>query len=160
VKDDFLSVLSHELRTPLTPILLWARTLQRDPQQPEILLRALRTIERSARAQAELVDELLDVSRIISGKLRLEVRPVEMAELIEAAADAVRPVAEARGITLETTVDPAAGAVDGDPQRLQQVVGNLLGNAVKFTPAGGRIALGLEAREAQVVITVHDSGMG
>jgi CheY-like chemotaxis protein len=159
-KDEFLSVLSHELRTPLTPILAWARMLQRTPLPPDVTTRGLQAIERGARSQAQLVDDLLDVSRIISGKLRLEVRPVELTGVIEPAAESVRPAAEAKGIVLETDLDPQAGLVAGDPERLQQVVWNLLSNAVKFTPEGGRVRVTLTRDEGQVVVSVRDDGKG
>jgi signal transduction histidine kinase/ActR/RegA family two-component response regulator len=159
-KDEFLSVLSHELRTPLTPILAWARMLQRTPLPPDVTTRGLQAIERGARSQAQLVDDLLDVSRIISGKLRLEVRPVELTSVIESAAESVRPAAEAKGIALEADLDAHAGPVAGDPERLQQVVWNLLSNAVKFTPEGGHVGITLTRDGGQVVVTVRDDGKG
>ncbi|HEX8723617.1 MAG TPA: PAS domain S-box protein [Pyrinomonadaceae bacterium] len=160
LKDDFLATLSHELRTPLTSILGWSRMLQTNRFDEAVTARALQTIERNAQAQAQLVDDLLDVSRIITGKLRLDVRPVDLSGVITAAADSVRPAAEAKEIELRTLLDPAAGAVSGDPERLQQVVWNLLSNAVKFTPKGGRVEVRLERADSQVEITVADTGRG
>ena len=159
-KDEFLSVLSHELRTPLTPILAWARMLQREALAPEVTTRGLQAIERGARSQAQLVDDLLDVSRIISGKLRLEVRPVQLVGVIEAAAESVRVAAEAKGITLELDLDARAGLVAGDPERLQQVVWNLLSNAVKFTPEGGHVRTTLARSDGHLVVSVRDDGKG
>ena len=159
-KDEFLSVVSHELRTPLTPILAWSRMLRRGGVPPKGVAGAIEAIERNARSQARLVEDLLDVSRIISGKLRLDPRPVELAEVIEAAVESVRPAADARGIVLEVFGDPAAGLVLGDPVRLQQVVWNLLTNAIKFSFPGGRIELRLAGAGSQVAMTVADTGQG
>jgi CheY-like chemotaxis protein len=124
------------------------------------LRRAVETIERNAYAQARLIEDLLDVSAIVSGKMNLEIRPTELDAVIEAALEAVRPAAEAKGIRLEVELDPRAGPVPGDPARLQQVVWNLLLNAVKFTPSGGRVRVGLERRGAGVRLTVSDNGIG
>jgi PAS domain S-box-containing protein len=161
-KDEFLSLLSHELRTPLTPILAYTQILSRRTPDPETLARGLETIDRSARVQARLVGDLLDVSRIISGKLQLEREEVDLTFTIEAALTAVRPNAEAKSITITAEIDAAKGApvVNGDPDRLQQVVWNLLSNAVKFTPEGGRVALRLTADRGEVVIRVTDTGHG
>src|SRR5438552_2577264 len=159
-KDEFLSVLSHELRTPLTPILAWTRMLRRGGVPPNGVGRALEAIERNTKSQARLVEDLLDISRIISGKLHLDRRPVELAEVIEAAVEAVRPTADARQIVLQVFTDPRAGLVLGDPQRLQQVVWNLLTNAIKFSSAGGRVELGLVAAGSHVEMTVGDAGQG
>ena len=159
-KDEFLSVLSHELRTPLTPILAWTRQLRRGKVAPGGVPRALEAIERNVKSQARLVEDLLDVSRIVSGKLHLDQRPVELPDVIQAAVDSVGPAAAAKQLALELLVDPGAGLVHGDPLRLQQVVWNLLSNAVKFTPAGGRIELGLASAGSHVELTVTDSGQG
>ncbi|HLM55495.1 MAG TPA: ATP-binding protein, partial [Pyrinomonadaceae bacterium] len=160
MKDEFLATLSHELRTPLTSILGWSRMLQTSRFDEEATARALQTIERNAQAQTQLVDDLLDVSRIITGKLRLDVRSVDLSAVITAATDSVRPAAGAKGISLQTLLDPAAGPISGDPERLQQVVWNLLSNAVKFTPKGGRVQVRLERADSQVEITVADTGRG
>jgi signal transduction histidine kinase/CheY-like chemotaxis protein len=136
-KDAFLAVLSHELRTPLQPILGWVQVARGSNLERDVVLQALDTIERNARSQAQLIDDLLDVSAIITGKLRLAVRAVALAPVVEAAIDVVRPAAQAKGIAISSVLDPAAGPVSGDPDRLQQVVWNLLSNAVKFTPKGG-----------------------
>src|SRR5262245_31940967 len=138
-KDAFLATLSHELRSPLSPILAWARLLRQGMLDAEKTERALETIERSARSQAQLIDDLLDISRIVSGKLRLQVRPVDLTEVIEAAIEVVRPAAEAKNIRLQPALDTETGPIAGDPERLQQVVWNLLSNAIKFTPKGGRV---------------------
>ncbi len=161
MKDEFLATVSHELRTPLNAILGWAQVLQSlAPEGPEKLRHGLATIERNAKLQAQLIDDLLDVSRIIAGKLRLEMRPVELVAVIEAAVEAVRPAADAKRIRLLRHLDPATGAVAGDPGRLQQVVWNLLTNAVKFTPAGGQVEVWLTRTAAGAEIRVRDSGAG
>src|SRR5581483_5340115 len=143
-KDAFLAMVSHELRSPLSPILAWARMLSRGLLDEEKTRRAIETIERNARAQAQLIDDLLDVSRIVTGKLRLEVRPVDVVAVVDAAIDVVRPAADAKGIQLERVLDSEVGPVAGDAARLQQVVWNLLSNAVKFTPRGGHVQIVLE----------------
>jgi PAS domain S-box-containing protein len=159
VKDEFLSTLSHELRTPLNAILGWSHMLLAGALDGEQQQHALRTIARNAEAQARLVDDVLDVSRIISGKLRLDLRPVDLETVIRAALETVRPAAEAKGIEVRTsfTYRPL---VLGDADRLQQVAWNLLSNAVKFTPRHGRVEVGVEARESHIDITVADTGMG
>ncbi|MBF2047903.1 MAG: response regulator [Elainella sp. C42_A2020_010] len=160
-KDEFLSVLSHELRTPLNAILGWAQMLRSKPQlDAAIVQRALETIERNARGQANLINDLLDISRIITGKLRLNVCPVELITVIEAAIDTVRPAADAKEIQIRPILDPEAGPVSGDADRLQQVVWNLLSNAVKFTPKGGWVQVRLERVNSHVEIVVSDSGLG
>jgi signal transduction histidine kinase/ActR/RegA family two-component response regulator len=159
-KDEFLATLSHELRTPLTAILGWARLLVSRPTDTAAMPRGLEVIERNARAQAQLVDDLLDVSRIITGKLRLDVRPVELPLLVEGALDAVRTAADARGIRLDVSLDTDAGPVAGDEARLRQILWNLLSNAVKFTPRGGRVALSVTRAGSDVAIAVTDSGKG
>jgi signal transduction histidine kinase len=159
-KDEFLAVLSHELRSPLTPILSWSSLLREGHLDPATSTHALETIERSARLQARIVEDILDVSRAITGKLRLNVRPITLDPVIQAAIDAVRPAAEAKDIALEARVEPDGGVVSGDPQRLQQVVWNLLSNAIKFTPRGGRVAVHLAHTEDHVQVTVVDDGAG
>jgi PAS domain S-box-containing protein len=160
MKDDFLATLSHELRTPLTAMLGWARLLRSGDLDQETSARAVETIESNAHLQAQLIEDLLDVSRIMMGKLRLGVRPVDLALVIEASLDAVRPAAKAKSIRLLRTLDPATGFVSGDPDRLQQVVWNLLSNAVKFTPANGQVEVILEKLDSFAQITVRDTGKG
>ncbi|MEH2451020.1 hybrid sensor histidine kinase/response regulator [Nostoc sp.] len=159
IKDEFLAVLSHELRSPLNPILGWAKLLQSRKFDETALQKALETIERNAKLQAELIDDLLDVSRILQGKLNLKMIPVNLASTIEAAMETVRLAAEAKTIQIETMLDPQ-GKVLGDSARLQQVFWNLLSNAVKFTPIGGKVNVQLECIDAQVQITVSDTGKG
>jgi len=161
LKDEFLATMSHELRTPLNAILGWASILRRGTGDPDGLERGLATIERNAQAQARLIEDILDVSRIISGKLRLDLQRVDLISIASAAADVVRPAAEARRIRL--SLDYAAEAtVDlvGDADRLQQVIWNLLSNAVKFTPADGAVSLRIERRGSAVRLTVSDTGSG
>jgi signal transduction histidine kinase/CheY-like chemotaxis protein len=160
LKDEFLSTISHELRTPLTAINGWASMLRAgrlDAAQSE---RALETIVRSARSQNQLIDDLLDISRIITGRMRLAVAPLKLGPVIEAAVETVRPAAEAKGIRLSALLDPAAKEVSGDAERLQQVVWNLLSNAVKFAPNGGRVEVKLERADSRVEIVVTDNGQG
>jgi len=160
LKDEFLSTVSHELRTPLTAILGWSNMLLGGGLADEARERALEVIHRNAQAQNQLISDLLDVSRIISGKLRLDLRTVNPSSVIEAAVDATRPAAEAKGVRIETALDGHAGPINADPDRLQQVVWNLLTNAIKFTPGGGRVLVKLEAVGARVEITVQDTGAG
>jgi PAS domain S-box-containing protein len=159
-KDEFLAMLSHELRTPLNAVYGWARMLRTRALDPSASIRALEVIERNARAQTQLIDDLLDISRIVTGKMRLAVRPVSIGAVIDAAADAVRPAADARGLVLAVLVDPTIGIVMGDPDRLQQVVWNLLSNAVKFTPRGGRVDVNAGSSGTTVDIVVRDTGVG
>src|SRR5262249_36103168 len=160
LKDEFLATVSHELRSPLNSILGWSKMLSVKRLSEEESARALEVIYKSARAQNQLISELLDVSRIITGKLRLEVSMVDLITIIEAAIDIVRPAAEAKKIGIISSLDPAAGPVSGDADRLQQIVWNLLSNAVKFTPAGGEVAIRLERDNESVTITVSDNGDG
>jgi PAS domain S-box-containing protein len=160
MKDEFLATLSHELRTPLNAIQGWATLLRQRDVKRQDLDRGLETIERNVRAQAQIVNDLLDMSRIISGKIHLEVQPLRLDEVIGNAIDAVRPSAEAKRIRILPLLDSAIGAVRGDPNRLQQVLWNLLSNAVKFTPAGGRVQVVLERVNSHVEITVEDTGIG
>jgi PAS domain S-box-containing protein len=159
-KDEFLATVSHELRTPLTAVLGWARILRSGGVDDATVRRALETIERNAHSQAQLVEDLLDVSRIITGKLRLDVRAVELVSVIELAIEAIRPAAEAKALRLQVVLDPLAGLISGDPDRLQQVFWNLLANAVKFTPRDGHVQVRLERVDSHVEITVSDSGLG
>jgi signal transduction histidine kinase len=160
LKDEFLATLSHELRTPLGAILGWAQVLRRRVVSQHELHEALDIIERNARVQTQLIEDLLDMSRITSGKVRLDAQPVAPASFIEAAIETVRPAAEAKGIRLEKILDPLAGPVSGDPHRLQQVVWNLLSNAIKFTPKEGKVQVVLERVNSHVEISVADSGIG
>jgi PAS domain S-box-containing protein len=160
LKDEFLATVSHELRTPLTAILGWAHLMRGGRLEGESAARALETIERNARAQAQLIDDLLDVSRIVTGKLRLDVVPVSPHSFIDPAVEAVRPAAEAKGVRLQKLIDSGVETVMGDPARLQQVVWNLLTNAVKFTPRGGRVQLSLWRVNSRVELAVSDTGAG
>lgn len=160
LKDEFLATISHELRNPLNAIMGWAHMLQRGKLTTPNIERAVETIYRNAKSQAQLVADLLDVSRIISGKLRLDVRPVDLISIVNAAIDSIRPAADAKGIRLETMLDPAAAPISGDADRLQQIVWNLLSNAVKFTPKGGEIQVKLQRVDSHVEIVVSDSGVG
>lgn len=159
-KDQFLAILSHELRTPLTPIVGWVRLLRSEKLDQTTTARALETIERNARTQARLVEDLLDVSRIITGKLRLELRPIELAPIIEVAIDAVQSAAEAKSIRIDKIFDRSVGPILGDANRIQQILWNLLSNATKFTPRNGCIEVRLERAGSQVEIKVKDTGMG
>jgi NO-binding membrane sensor protein with MHYT domain/CheY-like chemotaxis protein len=160
LKDEFLATLSHELRTPLNAILGWASMLQRGGKDDETVKRGLETIERNARAQGQLIDDLLDMSRIISGNLRLEVQLLEPDKVVEAALGTVHPAAVAKRIDLRVDVARGVGTVLGDPNRLQQVMWNLLSNAVKFTPNGGMVQVMLGRDGQDVLIRVADSGIG
>ena len=160
MKDEFLATLSHELRTPLSAIVAWAHILRRGPKNHEDLLKGLDTIDRSARIQAQLIEDLLDMSRITSGKMRLDVQPLQPISVVEAAIETLQHAADAKGVTIAKLLDPAAAPVSGDPGRLQQVVWNLLSNAVKFTPKGGKIQILLQRVNSHVELTVADTGVG
>jgi len=160
LKDEFLATISHELRNPLNAILGWAHMMRLGKLNEANMERAVETIYRNAKSQAQLVADLLDVSRIISGKLRLDVRTVDLISIVTAAIDSIRPAADAKSIRLQTMLDPAAGPISGDADRLQQIVWNLLTNAVKFTPKGGRIQVKLQRVDSHVEIVVSDSGVG
>jgi PAS domain S-box-containing protein len=160
MKDEFLATLSHELRTPLNAVLGWSEVLLKTTQSPEDLARGLETIARNARAQAQLIDDLLDMSRIVAGKVRLDVQRADLASVVESAVDSVKLSADAKEIRLRTIVDPSAGPVFGDPNRLQQIVWNLLSNAVKFTPKRGKIDVLVTRVNSHVEVTVSDSGTG
>jgi len=159
-KDEFIATVSHELRTPLNTIRLWARMLGTDNLAPGDRAEGIQMVERAAIAQQQLVDDLLDVSRIASGKLRLAVRETRLADAIEGAIAAVRPVSQARGVRLSTQVSADIGVVRADPDRIQQIVWNLLSNAIKFTPANGLVEVGARRHGDIVEITVSDSGIG
>lgn len=160
LKDEFLATLSHELRTPLNGILGWSQMLRQGNLNETASARALETIERNAKAQVQLINDLLDISRIIQGKLRLDVRPVDLVPVIEAAIESVRLAADAKSVRLQSILDPAASPVSGDPDRLQQVLWNLLSNAIKFTPKRGRVQIRLERINSHVEIIISDTGKG
>jgi signal transduction histidine kinase/ActR/RegA family two-component response regulator len=160
VKDEFLMTVSHELRTPLTAIYGWSRLLATGQLRDEHKARALATIERNARAQTRLIDDLLDVSRVITGKVRLDIRQVNLVDVVRGAVEAMRPALVAKGIRLETAIDPGEGLIAGDSERLQQVVWNLLSNATKFTAEGGRVQLRLERSGSHIELAVSDTGVG
>lgn len=159
-KDEFLSILSHELRTPLNAILGWSTMLRQKNLSEDKVARALETIERNAKSQAQLIEDILDVSRIITGKLRLRVRPVNLVPVIESAIESVHLAAEAKSIRLQSVLDSEAGPLLGDADRLQQVVWNLLSNALKFTPKDGRVQIRLQRVNSHVELTVSDTGAG
>lgn len=160
LKDEFLATVSHELRTPLNSILGWAQLMRSGKLDEEGSTRALATIERNTKALAQIIDDLLDVSRIISGKLRLDVSPIDLEPVVAAALDTIRPASDAKNIQLQVSLDPSVGTISGDPNRLQQVVWNLLTNAIKFTPRGGHVEVRLETVESSARITVTDNGEG
>jgi PAS domain S-box-containing protein len=160
MKDEFLATLSHELRTPLSAILGWAQVLRRGSRDQADLQRGLTTIERNARAQAQLIEDLLDMSRITSGKVMLDMQTLAPSAFVDAAVETVRPAADAKNIRIEKHYAPSPGLVAGDPARLQQVIWNLLSNAIKFTPRDGLVELGLAHREGHVEITIRDNGIG
>jgi signal transduction histidine kinase len=159
-KDEFLALVSHELRSPLNAVLGWSRVLRsqlgRDPQ----IAKVVETIERNGKAQLQLIEDLLDTARIISGKMKLEFQPVELVAVISAALETVRPAADSKGVVVATDLDPEAGQITGDSNRLQQVIWNLLSNAIKFTPGGGRVRIKLRRGGAGVEIVVSDTGRG
>ena len=160
LKDEFLATVSHELRTPLNSILGWSNLIRNGSLTPEMQTRAFETIERNARSQQQIIEDILDVSRIITGKLRLEIAPLDLAEVIEAAIESVRPSAEAKSIRLETDLRQSKAHVNGDAHRLQQIIWNLLSNAIKFTPKGGVVGVKLQRINSQIQIVVRDSGKG
>ena len=160
VKDEFLATLSHELRTPLTSILGWSRLLRSNQLSKEESERAIQIIERNAEAQSKLIEDLLEVSRIVTGKLRIQFQPVTFPSIVETVVDSLRPVADIKSLQVETSIDPAAGPVLGDPARLQQIVTNLLSNAIKFTPNHGRIEIRLQRIHSHTRLEVRDTGVG
>jgi signal transduction histidine kinase/CheY-like chemotaxis protein len=159
-KDEFLSTLSHELRTPLTAILGWSHLVRTSEFDAAFMARAFETIERNARSQSQLIDDLLDVSRIITGKLSIDLRPVTLSKVIEAALEALRPSFEGKGVKFETVFEPGPSLISGDANRLQQVFWNLFNNAVKFTPEGGRVSILLRKKQGRVEVVVSDTGIG
>jgi PAS domain S-box-containing protein len=160
LKDEFLATLSHELRTPLTSILGWASMIRSGEVEGANAARAIETIERNARSQARLIDDLLDVSRIITGNLRLDLHPLNLAPIVDAALDALRPTADVKGIQLRTRFEPGECLVKGDPNRLRQVIWNLLSNSIKFTQRGGSVNIDLTCVESTARLTVSDTGEG
>jgi PAS domain S-box-containing protein len=160
LKDEFLATLSHELRSPLNAIVAWSHILCEPSLDPATASRAVETIDRNARAQAQLVADILDVSQIITGRFQMSLGPVRLSDVIEAAADAVRPAARAKGIRLELAIDPAAGPVLGDASRLQQVFWNLLSNAIRFAPVEGRVQVRMENAGSCTEVSVTDDGPG
>lgn len=160
IKDQFLATLSHELRTPLTSILGWSQLLNNGELDDATAKRALENVVRNARAQRHLIDDLLDVARITTGKLRLEVHAVKLAELIESVVDGVRPAADARGIRIDAVLDSVVRPISGDPDRLRQIFWNLLTNAIKFTPKGGAVQARLERIASHIEIIITDTGQG
>jgi PAS domain S-box-containing protein len=160
LKDEFLATVSHELRTPLNHMLGWIEMLRSGKLKLDKTQRAYDTIERNARMQGRLIDDLLDVSRIISGNLHIERRQIEIAKVVEAAAESIGPAANDKGVNFKTIIDPEAGMISGDPGRLQQAIWNLLSNAVKFTPKGGHVELRLTRVNSQIEIAVSDDGQG
>ena len=159
-KDRFLAAVSHELRNPLGAILSWASVASAAPAADDTVRRALEAIERNARSQRRLIDDLLDISRIVAGRLSLSRRPVELFGVIQAALETVRHVAEGKGVHVSLELDPRTVVVRGDPDRLQQVVSNLLSNAVKFTPEGGHVTIRLGRLGRYAELRVHDTGCG
>ena len=160
LKDEFLATLSHELRTPLNAVLGYTRMMQSGLLSPQKQEKALETVARNATSLTQIVEDVLDVSRIISGKVRMNIQAVELPEVVREALDTVRPAAEARGVHIETFAEPDATVVSGDPERLQQIMWNLLSNAVKFTGSGGRVEVRLARVDAHVHVTVRDTGIG
>jgi signal transduction histidine kinase/ActR/RegA family two-component response regulator len=160
IKDEFLATLSHELRTPLTSLLGWSSVLREAKRDEKVLNQGLDAIDRNARVQAQLIDDLLDVSRIVSGKLNLDVRPLDISSVTRAAMNVVRPAADAKGITLDYWAEPGLGAISADSARLQQIIWNLLSNAVKFTPPGGKITVRVQQDGSNARLTVQDTGQG
>ena len=160
IKDEFLATLSHELRTPLTSLLGWSSVLREAKREEKILNQGLEAIDRNARVQAQLIDDLLDVSRIVSGKLNLDVRPLDISSVTRAAINVVRPAVDAKSIRLDYWAQPGLGAISADSGRLQQIIWNLLSNAVKFTPHGGKISVWLEQQGSDARVTIKDTGQG
>ncbi len=160
LKDEFLATLSHELRTPLTSILGWASMIRNGEVEGSNAARAIETIERNARSQARLIDDLLDVSRIITGNLRLDLHPLDLGPIVHAALEGLRPTADVKGIRLQTQFEPEECLVKGDPNRLRQVIWNLLSNAIKFTQRGGSVNIDLKCVESTACLTVSDTGDG
>jgi PAS domain S-box-containing protein len=159
-KDEFLAAVSHELRTPLTPVLGWLRMLRGEKLDAQHVSKAMEKIEQNVRAEIRLVEDLLDASRIITGKLQLDLRPLDLSSVVSASVESMRPAAEARNITLMQKFDPLVGMISGDADRLRQVIWNLLSNAIKFTPPQGTVSLSVENVQSHIEITVSDTGQG
>jgi signal transduction histidine kinase/CheY-like chemotaxis protein len=159
-KDEFVAMISHEIRSPLNAILGWSQMLRQGTLDQTATANALESIERNARAQAQLVSDLLDISRVITGKLRINARPVDITDSLESALESIRPAAEAKQIQIEVEREPYASVITGDSDRLQQVFWNLLSNAVKFTPRGGRVKISVSRIESQLEIAISDTGAG
>ena len=159
MKDEFLATLSHELRNPLSAIVGWAQVLHTQPLPPEVM-RGLEVIERNARAQTRIIDDLLDMSRIAAGMTRLDIRSVDLQKIVDSAVLPIQPAAHAKGIKIDKLANVSIGPTSCDPDRLQQVISNLLTNAVKFTPAGGWVEVRVEQRHPHAEISVRDSGIG
>ncbi len=160
IKDEFLSIVSHELRTPLNSILGWTQLLRTRKLNEPTMTKALETIERNAKQQVSLIDDILDVSRIIRGKIRLQLRPVNLIPIVEGALETVLPTAKSKGINIDFKFDPSIPLVSGDSDRLQQVAGNLLSNAVKFTPSGGEVRVAISQTDSYITLQVQDTGIG
>ena len=160
IKDEFLATLSHELRTPLTSLLGWSSVLREARRDEKVLAQGLEAIDRNAKVQAQLIDDLLDVSRIVSGKLNLDVRPLDIASVARAAINVAQPAADAKNITVDYYAEPGLGAISADSARLQQIIWNLLSNAVKFTPHSGKICVRVEQSDTDARVTVADTGQG
>jgi PAS domain S-box-containing protein len=161
IKDEFLATLSHELRTPLSAILGWTQILRKQGvPKPEDFHRGMEIIERNTRAQTQLIEDLLDLSRIVSGRIRLDVQQIALIDLVRGAIDSAEPTAQAKGVRLESILDPRGGTVSGDPARLQQILWNLLSNAIKFTPKGGKVQVLLQRINSHIECSVSDSGIG
>ncbi len=160
LKEEFLATVSHELRTPLSAILGWSSMLTFSTLDTETTSNALAVIERNAKAQAKIVGDILDVSSIVSGKLRIDARPVEFAKIVQSALETLQLAADAKAISLSVSLDPKAGVIAADPDRLQQIVWNLVANAIKFTPMGGRADVRLARADSHLVLTVSDNGIG
>jgi CheY-like chemotaxis protein/nitrogen-specific signal transduction histidine kinase len=160
LKDEFLANLSHELRSPINAILGWSQLIKPGVSSDADIAEAMEVIQRNARAQAHLIDDLLDMSRVVSGKMRLDVQRVDLPALIDAALESVRPAAEVKNIRIEKIIDPLAGPVTGDPARLQQIIWNILSNALKFTDKGGKVQIVLERVNSHLDLSVSDDGAG
>lgn len=160
LKDEFLSTISHELRTPLTAVMGWVTMLRSSQLTEANIKRALGAIDRNIKSQAQLIEDLLDISRIVNGKMRLDPKPLQLATVIHGAIESVMPAAQAKNIRLQVVLDPTVGSIIGDQDRLQQVIWNLLSNAIKFTPAGGRVQIQLDGSDTGVEISVTDTGIG
>jgi CheY-like chemotaxis protein len=160
LKDEFLATLSHELRTPLNAIVGWTHVLRNGTPETNVMREGLEVIARNARAQAQIVEDLLDMNGIMAGRIRLDVQPVDLAKVLNEALDSVRPTAEAKGVRLQPILDPNGGPVSGDPGRLQQVFWNLLANGIKFTPRGGKVQVILESVNSHLEVSVADTGEG